>query len=136
MPAKLIICCAGRPAINGHKRRTFIWNDKFGCFVHEGRVLDATEFNAKAQEVMAKNQDLRCFARVVESDGDAGPDPRLAELEKSLADKQARVETLQASVLALRTKNAPTLEEAIAIVEARAPDRLKKKPGRKPESLD
>ena len=136
MPAKLIICCAGRPAINGHKRRTFLWNDKFGCFIHEGRVLEAAEFNAKAQEVMAKNQDLRCFARVVETDGAVGADPRVSELEKALADKSTRIEALQESVLSLRTKNAPTLEEALAVVGELAPDRLKKKPGRKPETLD
>lgn len=137
--------------------------EKHGCFVHEGRELSESEFNACSQTVMAKNQDLRCFAKVVASDGESGPDPKIAELEKKLADKQARLETVQASLIAARTgaptpeteskvsamagriaeleaeisaasfAAEPTLEQAIAIVEAQAPDRLKKKPGRKAE---
>ncbi len=135
MPAKLIICCAGRPAINGHKRRSFIWVDKHGCYVHEGRELDETPFNAVSQVIMAKNKDLRCFAKVVNGDGAASVDPRIAELEKKLADKQARIETLQASLVSVRAQTEPTLDQAIAIVEAQAPDRIKKKPGRKPTEI-
>lgn len=131
MPANLIICCAGRPAINGYKRRSFVWNAEYGCYVHDGRVLTESEFNSTAQVVMAKNQDLRCFAKVVGAV--AGADPRTTELEKQLTEKQARIESLQASVLALRAKSTPTLEEALEVVETLAPERLKKKPGRKPE---
>lgn len=136
MPAKLIICCAGRPAINGHKRRSFLWNDKYGCYVHENKALSESEFNAAAQEVMRKNEDLHCFAKVVEPDGITGPDPQVSELEKALADKQTRIESLQATVLALRAKTTPSLEDALEVVETLAPERLKKKPGRRPDPLE
>jgi hypothetical protein len=135
MPASLIICCAGRPAINGPKRRTFLWVDKYGCFVHEGREMDETEFNTCVQSVMLRNKDLKCFAKVVSSDGAASVDPRIADLEKKLADKQARLEAVQASLIVARTATEPTLEQALAVVEALAPDRIKKKPGRKPAEL-
>ena len=136
MPANLIICCAGRPAINGHKRRSFVWKEEYGCFVHDGKLLTETEFNAIAQTVMAKNQDLRPFAKAVGAAATAGADPRVAELEKQLAEKQTRIEALQASVLVLRAKTTPTLEDALEVVETLAPDRLKKKPGRKAEPME
>ena len=135
MPANLIICCAGRPALNGFKRRSFMWNAEHGCYVHDNKVLSEGEFNAIAQEVMRKNQDLRCYARVV-GVGVAGADPRIAELEKQLADKQARIESLQATALSLRAKTTPSLEEAMEVIETLAPERLKKKPGRKAEPLE
>lgn len=137
--------------------------DRHNCFVHEGRELSVAEFNSWSQSIMAKNQDLRCFAKVVDGDGGAGTDPHIAELEKKLADKQVRLEAVQSSLIAARAGNpapdvsaeiveqagriaqleaelatrietAPTLEQALAIVEAKAPDRLKKKPGRKATS--
>lgn len=135
MPAKLIICCAGRPAVNGHKRRSFIWSDAHGCYVYESRELDEATFNSIAQEVMSKNQDMRCFAKVIGA-GEAGADPRVADLERKLAEKQARLETVQASLIAARSATEPTLEQAIALIEAQAPERLKKKPGRKLEALE
>lgn len=138
MPAKLIICCAGRPAINGHKRRSFLWMDKHGCFVHNGVELDEVAFNACSQEVMSKNQDLRCFAKVVDSDGVATADPRIAHLEAKLIENQTRIYTLQASLISARN-SAPasdiTLEQALAVVESLAPDKIKKKPGRKPDAI-
>jgi hypothetical protein len=133
MPAKLLICCAGRPALNGSKRRSFLWSEPNQCYVYEGRELGETEFNAKSKEVMSKNQDLRCFVKIVSEGGGASEDPRIAQLEAKLAEKQARLETVQASLIEARTKAEPSLEDAIAIVERLAPDRLKKKPGRKPE---
>lgn len=131
MSASLIICCAGRPAINGYKRRSFTWVAEYGCYVHDGKVLSESEFNAVSQEVMAKNQDLRCFAKVVNAAADA--DPRIAGFEKALAEKQARIEALQSSVLTLRAHTTPSLEQALEVVETLAPERLKKKPGRKAE---
>lgn len=72
--AKLIIWCPGRPAINGMKRRTFLWNTTYNCYVHENKVLTEQEFNSVVEAVFKKNQDLRPCARVVEfSEAPAAP---------------------------------------------------------------
>lgn len=156
--AKLIICCAGRPALNGHKRRTFLWNVEHNCFVHEGRELTEAEFNAQAELVFKKNRDLFPYAKVARlSDGSAPAAPvvdeskaKIADLQEKLAaaradahaarnsanaavlELQAKVEKLEADT---KTPRAATgLEEALEIVTRLAPEKLKGKPGRKPQT--
>lgn len=139
--AKLIICCAGRPALNGHKRRTFLWSVEHNCFVHEGRELSETELNAQVEGVFKKNWDLRPFVKVARfSDGAVVEAAVADETKAKIADLQeklaiARAETHAARVEAKEAKDAlaaPSLEAALEIVQRLAPDKLKGKPGRKP----
>lgn len=125
MSAKLIICCSGRPALNGHKRRLFQWNPEYNCFVYENKLFDEAEFNAVIEEVMKKNNDLRPYVKVaVLSDGAepaAAPSGDYAALETKYKALQARV-------------GVPvTAAEAEEVLLRLAPHRLKAKPGRKAE---
>lgn len=160
--AKLIICCAGRPALNGHKRRTFLWSVEHNCFVHEGRELTEAEFNAQAELVFKKNRDLFPYAKVARlSDGSSPAAPavddskaKIADLQEKLAaaradahtarneanakllEAQAKAEKLEADAKAPRA--AASLDEALEIVARLAPEKLKKTPGRKaaPETME
>ncbi len=144
MPAKLIIWCPGRPALNGHKRRTFQWSVQHNCFVHEGKELTEQEFNAKAELVFKKNQDLRPCVRVVQY-SDAAPvlaeetAAKIAELEAKVAaapvDLSARVTELEAKLAAVQPPAAVTLEQALAVVTSLAPHKLKGQPGKKPAAV-
>jgi len=165
--AKLIICCAGRPALNGHKRRTFLWSVEHNCFVHEGRELTETELNAQVEGVFKKNWDLRPFVKVARfSDGTveaAAPvedatKAKIADLQEKLAiaradahtarnarnetvlSLQAKVDALEAAagapIVAEAPVAAPTLEQAIEVVQRLAPERLRKQSlGRKPAEM-
>ncbi len=155
--AKLLICCAGRPALNGHKRRTFLWSEEHKCFVHEGRELDEAEFNACSEAVFKKNRDLFPYAKVARlSDGSTpaatpAEDPskaKIAELQEKLAaaraDAHAARNSANAAVLELQAKvekmesdakaprAAASLDEALEIVARLAPEKLKKRMGRPP----
>jgi hypothetical protein len=149
--SKLIICCAGRPALNGHKRRTFLWSEKYKAFVHEGRELTEAELNACCEAVFKKNWDLHPFVKVAEfSDGsvpsdavpaDDGSKAKIADLQEKLAIARADAHTARneanAKILELTAKleapsAAPSLEEALEIVGRLAPERLKKRMGRPP----
>ena len=109
MSTKLIIYCPGRPNMNGHARRRFLWNVEFNCYVYENKVLDERELNAVVDTVFKKNSDLRPCVRVVKFSDEAGAPP---------VDPD------------------PTLEQALEIVRAHAPDRLKKTPGPKPAAME
>lgn len=129
MSAKLIICCSGRPALNGHKRRLFQWNPEYNCFVYENKLFDETEFNAVIEAVVKKNNDMRPYAKVaVLSDGAAAP---VADAQPSgdYAALQAKYAALQA-----RIGIPATAEEAEEAMQRLAPHRLKGKPGRKPDA--
>ncbi len=157
MPAKLIIWCPGRPALNGHKRRTFQWSVQHNCFVHEGKELTEQEFNAKAELVFKKNQDLRPCVRVVQY-SDAAPvlaeetAARVLELEAKItllharsavpvevanenAQLKAKVAELEAKLAAPPLPSVITLEQAWEVVHRLAPHKLKGQPGKKPAAV-
>lgn len=158
MPAKLIICCSGRPALNGHKRRSFLWNTKHNCFVFEGRELGETELNSVVELVCKKNYDLKPFVKVVPSlaeNGVEAPPPALvAEHEAlkgryktlqerigtapdgaELATAQAQVADLQAQLASVPLPVEITLDAALEVVLRLAPEKLRKtSQGRKPDA--
>ena len=112
IPAKLIIWCPGRPALNGHKRRSFQWNPDFNCFVHENKIMDEKEFNAVVESVFKRNSDLRPCVRVVEfSDGVA-----------------------LAPVATISTAREVGIDEALEIVQRLAPEKLRKTSQGRPPS--
>lgn len=150
--AKLIICCAGRPALNGHKRRTFLWSVEHNAFVHEGRELTEIELNAQVEAVFKKNWDLRPFVKVARFSGGAeapapvedGAKAKIADLQEKLAIARAdahatRVEAGEAKVALVGPAPiaaVPTLEQALEIVTRLAPERLRKQNlGRKPAEM-
>lgn len=163
--SKLIICCAGRPALNGHKRRTFLWSTEHNCFIHEGRELTETELNAQVEGVCKKNWDLRPYVKVVRFSDGSGPaaapvedgsKAKIADLQEKLAiaradahtarhanderllELTAKIASLEAEAAKPRTVPAVDLDQALEIVTRLAPEKLKGKPGRKaaPEVME
>ena len=115
--AKLIIYVTGKPLMNGYKVREFQWSEVHRCYLYEGRELDAAEFNEKWEKAYRNNGDLSPKVRVT----DAGNPPTPAPANPApLPEPTPPAE--------------PTLDEALAIVQRLAPDRLKAKPGRKPSA--
>jgi hypothetical protein len=131
---KLILCCAGRPGLNGHKRRSFLWNAEHNCFIHEGRAFEPSEFNEIVQDVCKKNWDLYPYAKVIPDAGEKFAPPESAGLKEKVADLQEKLATARAEAHAARTADV-TLETALAVVEKLAPERLKRKPGPKPAEV-
>lgn len=130
MSAKLIICCAGKPALNGHKRRLFVWNPEYNCFVYENKLFDEQELNTQVEGIFKKNWDLRPMVRVaVLSDGNAAPAQAVPTGDYAALD--ARYKALQARI------GVPvTAVEAEEVLLRLAPHRLKAKPGRKPVAAE
>jgi hypothetical protein len=117
MPATLIICAPGSPAANGHKRHCFLWNSDLKVFVYQNKEFTEQEFNAIATEVFKKYSHIRPFARIVKfSEGGAI--------------------TPVAPVTTITAAHEITLEEALAVVQRLAPEKLRKTNiGRKPALL-
>lgn len=107
--SKLIIWVSGRPNLDGYKKREFVWNEQHRAFIYEGREFDAAEFNEKFDKAWRNNQDLAPRARVVGLATPVAPPPA-----PHIADE------------------AMSVEQAESILNRFAPERLKKKPGRKP----
>lgn len=136
MPAKIIIAAPGRPATNGHKRRMFLWNPTFNCYVYENRVLDEAEFNSITQAVFKKHSDIRPYALIVADNGAVESKSMVATAEHEAL--LARYKALQARIgepapVATISAREVGLDEAVAIVQRLAPEKLRKtSQGRKP----
>ena len=132
MPAKLIIAAPGRPATNGHKRRMFMWNPTFNCYVYENRVMDEKEFNAVAQAVFKKHSDIRPYASIVEfSDGSAITESTSTVLATEHTELLARYKALQARIgdvppVSTISAREVGLDDAVAIIQRLAPEKLRK----------
>ncbi len=65
--SKLIIYLPGRLAVNGHKRRNFLWNGEYGSYVFEGKPIEIEQFNATFDRAM-KNaaEHMKVRVKVVE----------------------------------------------------------------------
>lgn len=125
MPAKLIIACTGRPAVNGQRRRKFVWNPKYNAYVYEGREFGEREINDVIDVVIRKNSDLRPYMKVVQFSDEA------------TATFQQTVHTTDPTPPAgADGSRIITLQEALAVVEKIAPERLKKTPGKKPAMVE
>lgn len=121
--AKLIIYVSGKPLMNGYKVREFQWSEVHRCYLYEGRELDAAEFNEKWEKAYRNNGDLLPRVRVTDAGNPPTPAPANPAPEPVAAPPPEPVPVPE-----------PTLDEAIAIVQRLAPDRLKSKPGRKPSA--
>lgn len=134
MSVKLLICAPGRPALNGHKRRSFLWTPEFNCFVYEGRQLTEQEFNTISEPVFKKNGDLRPFVKIAQfSDGKAAVDTQFmvpATEHEALKTRykalQARIGEPVAPVATITAGREITLDEALAVVLRLAPEKLRK----------
>jgi len=141
MPAKIIICAPGRPVCNGHKRRMFIWNPTFNAYVFEDRVLDEAEFNRISESVFKKHSDIRPYAKIVQESVSVVPEPMVPEPmvpEKDYAALKEKYRALQARIgeippVATIAAREVGLDEAVAIVQRLAPEKLRKtSQGRRP----
>lgn len=104
---KFIICCPGRPAVNGHKRREFLWTPERNLYIFQGKVLTLEEYEKVVDRVFDKNSDLRPRVRMIDEDAAVTP------------------------ITTLSVAREITLEEALEVVQRLAPDRLRGKPGPK-----
>lgn len=111
----LILYVPGKPLLNGHKQRNFLWSAAHACYLYEGAEIEAADFNAKYELAMKTNADLRPRVRVI----DAG-NATVAVGEGSPAGP-APVATI-------------TVAAAESVLERLAPHRLKKKTGPKPRA--
>jgi hypothetical protein len=107
---KLIIFVGGRPTTSGHKIREFVWSPTHGCYLFGGKEWAASEFNAAYERAVNQNEDMRPRVKVV-GIGAESPAPVTPVL------------------IATRP---PTVDEAVAVLQRLAPERLKAKTGPKP----
>ena len=99
--------------MSGYRQREFHWSEVHRCFIYEGKEFSPAEFNAKFDKAIKNNVDFNVRVKVVDASESAAP------------------------VVAAPPPPAPreiTLDEAEAVIQRLAPDRLKQKPGRKPAS--
>ncbi len=118
--AKLIIWIPGKPNLHGFKRREFLWSESHKCYLYEGKEIDIAEFNVKYEKAMKTNYDMNPRVKVIDAkDSIRPPAPSVQP-------------TLQVSSMAV--SRSLTLDEAEAVVQRLAPERLKKKTGPKPHA--
>lgn len=114
---KLIIWVPGKPNLHGYRRRDFAWSEQHKCFVHDGKEYTPEEFNAVAEKVFRRSEDMHPCVRVIE-DG-----------QKTAPVKPAPVSTITAREI--------TEEDAVATLMRLAPHRLKKgKQASRPEVIE
>ncbi len=118
MSVKLIIWIPGKPNIHGHKRREFLWVPAFSCYLYEGKEIEPSAFNAKYEKAMKNNGDML---------------PRVKVIETASAESAAPISTPNLPPPAPELTITEQLEKAEAVIERYAPERLKKKPGAKPQ---
>ncbi len=106
MSAKLIIWISGKPTLHGYKRREFIWSEAHKCYLYGGAEIESSEFNEKYDKAMKTNADMNPRVKVVGTNG--------------------------SSV----TNGLVTLEQAEEVFTRLAPERLKKKTGPKPATVE
>ena len=121
--SKLIIYVGGKPAINGFKRREFVWSDAHKCFIYGGTEIDERDFNAKCEKAFRNNQDLNPQVKVVAF----SDEPTITVQPPSPPMPDVTTITVAREI---------SLAEAESVVARLAPDRLKKTPGRKPRIME
>lgn len=108
--SRLIIYVTGKPNLHGHKRREFLWSPAHGLYLYGGKEIEAAEFNATYEKAMKTNTDMNPRVKVVATS----------------AIQQVTVTTPPAP-------QDITIDDAVAVLERLAPERLKKKTGPKPK---
>ncbi len=118
MSVKLIIFITGKPTLHGHKRREFHWSPAHGCYLYEGSEIKPSEFNAKYEKAMKTNSDLLPRVKVIDAS---------AESAAPISDKTPAGETFAIE---------EQLNQAEAVINRYAPERLKKRQGAKPQAIE
>lgn len=117
--SRLIIYVTGKPNLHGHKRREFLWSPAHSLYLYGGKEIEADQFNAAYEKAMKNNADMNPRAKVVASIG--------VQAESPTSNSGG-----PAAVTNVTVAHETTVDEALAVLERLAPERLKKKPGRKP----
>lgn len=117
MSAKLIIWIAGKPLLNGHKQREFIWDASHGCYIYGGKEIDAADFNDIYEKAVRNNSDMSPRVRVVGISVTVRAQPPIE------TPPPAPITTISAREI--------TADEAEEVLQRERPDRLKKKTGPK-----
>lgn len=105
---KLIIWVPGKTNLHGFRRRDFHWNEKHKCFIHDGKEYTPAEFNAVAEKVMRRSEDMHPCVKVLDDAVEA----------KAPAPAPAPIATITAREI--------TEDDAVATLMRLAPHRLKK----------
>lgn len=109
---KLIIWVPGKPNLHGYRRRDFAWSEKHKCFVHDGKEYTPDEFNAVAEKVFRRSEDMHPCVRAFDDGQKAAP------VRPAPAPAPLPVATITAREI--------TEEDAVATLMRLAPHRLKK----------
>ena len=109
---KLIIWVPGKPNLHGYRRRDFAWSEQHKCFVHEGKEYTPEEFNAVAEKVFRRSEDMHPCVRALDDGQKAAP------VRPASVTAPAPVATITAREI--------TEEDAVATLMRLAPHRLKK----------
>lgn len=120
---KLIIWVPGKPNLHGYRRRDFAWSEKHNCFIHDGKEYAPDEFNAVAEKVFRRSEDMHPCVRAFD-DGQKAAPVRPAPVPAPLP-----VATITAREI--------TEDDAVATLMRLAPHRLKKsKPSARAEVIE
>lgn len=127
--SRLIIYVSGKPLLHGHKRREFLWSPTHRCYLYNGKEIDASEFNATYDKAMRNNSDMSPRVMVVPS-MEVQSEPPTSSSTSAVVEKVTVTEPDEPNVAGV------TVDEAVAVLERLAPERLKKKTGPKPKILE
>jgi hypothetical protein len=156
--SKFVIYLSGRPQISGHRRGEFNWSEEHKCFLYHNEVFDESRMNELVPKAFARYRDDNPLVKCVEvsapaADLSSALESLKAEIAAFVAENsnikaaaeaaqkqnEAVVEDLRSRLAAAPSEDldgpAPreiTVEEAEAVLQRLAPDRLKKKTGPKP----
>jgi hypothetical protein len=116
MSTLLAIYINGKPRIHGHKRRDFLWSEKDGIYLYEGKMWKAEEFNEAFLRCEKRNYDMAPLVKVIAVEPTAPAQP--APAEKPVL---APVVQMPPQVREM------TVEEAEAVMWKHAPEKMKKR---------
>lgn len=105
---QFIIWVTGKPNLYGYRRRDFKWDANLNLFIFQGKIFDESTFNETVREAFEHHADFHPMVKLIST-------PAVEDLD-----------SVPAPI---------TVEQAIEVLLREAPDRLKKKPGPKPELI-
>lgn len=104
--SKLIIWVPGKIIQYGYRRRTFQWSPAHNCYIYQGKEFTEREFNGVVDQAMKDGADMHVSVKVVQFNEEPAP------------------------------RAAITAQEAENVLRKLAPERLKLKPGPKPQLVE
>ena len=114
MALQFILYVTGKPRLHGVRKREFMWSNEHGCYVFESRTIDEKEFNLIVPQVLRKYEDMRPAVKIVTPESELQTAPLISDIPDIPPTAPREI----------------TLDEAVAVIQKLAPDRLRNRPGR------